>query len=93
MSSCGWRIANDLKGRTLREIINLGISIAYQCGQCGRTAVWAWPWMTRERRLRPLMSKVIHEFLNKLCCVNCRAKNSKSALTRHAIQRARLASA
>ncbi len=71
----GWQIANELKGRTLREIANLGISIAFQCDQCNRTAVWPWPWMMRERKLQPLMSKMIHEFANKLCCVNCGAKN------------------
>jgi hypothetical protein len=71
----GWRIANELKGRTLRELIDLGISVSFDCGQCNRVAVWPWPWMMHERKLQPLMSKKIHEFANKLRCVSCEAQD------------------
>lgn len=69
-----WRIADALKGRTLRQLADVGISITFQCSDCEHVAVWPWPWMKRERRLQPLMPETIDAFAPKLVCVMCGAR-------------------
>lgn len=66
-----WGIADELKGRTLGQMATIGISITFQCSDCEHTAVWPWPWMRRERRLQPLMTKTIDAFAPKIVCVMC----------------------
>ncbi len=66
-----WRIADELKGRTLRQIADIGISITFQCSDCEHVAVWPWPWMRRERKLQPLMGQTIDMFARKIVCVSC----------------------
>ncbi len=73
--SSGPRLANELKGRTLREAVNLGISITFCCDDCDRKAFWPWPYMKRERKFGPWMSKEIHELANKLRCAACQSRN------------------
>ena len=75
VTSGGWSLSNDVKGKSLRELISRGISLSFDCDQCGHNAVWPWPWMMREPKLQTLMGKMVHEFAPKLRCVNCGAKN------------------
>lgn len=68
-----WRIAGDIQQRTLQEFVNIGISITFECNDCNHIAVWPWPWMKRERKLQPLMSKRIEDFARQLRCVGCQS--------------------
>lgn len=69
-----WTIADELKGRTLRQLADIGISITFQCSDCEHIAVWPWPWMKRERKLQPLMPQTIDAFAPKLCCAACQSR-------------------
>jgi hypothetical protein len=73
--SSGPRLANELKGRTLREVIDLGVSITFQCNACDRVAFWPWPYMRRERKLQRWMSKNVGDLANKLQCAACQSRD------------------
>ena len=75
-SSLRWRIANELKGRTLREVTDLGMSLTFQCDACDRTAVWPWPWMKRQRKLERWMGRQIHDLAAKAPKLQCAACQS-----------------
>lgn len=72
-TSLSWRLANELKGRTLRELIDLGVSLTFQCDACDRLAVWPWPWMKRQRKLQRWMGQPIHDLAAKLQCAACQS--------------------
>lgn len=69
-----WRIADELKGRTLREITQHEVSLQFTCESCNRIAVWPWPFVLNARTFQPLMSKQLHEFAAKLRCIGCEGK-------------------
>ncbi len=69
-----WRIADELKGRTLREITQHQISLHFTCESCNRIAVWPWPFVRHARTFQPLMNKKLHEFASRLHCIGCGAK-------------------
>jgi hypothetical protein len=69
-----WRIAGDLKGRTLRQLTDIGVSLTFQCSDCDHIAVWPSPWIQRERKLQPLMTQTIDAFAPKLRCVACQGR-------------------
>lgn len=66
-----WMLSNELKGRSLREVIHEGISIQFDCDTCGHRAVWPWPQMLKEEKLQPYMHKQIHELAVKVHCMSC----------------------
>lgn len=68
-----WRIADELNGSTLRQLVNIGVSITFECTDCQHQATWPWPWMKNERRLKPLMDKRISDFAGKLRCIGCQS--------------------
>jgi hypothetical protein len=70
-----WNFAAQLRGRPLRDIIDEGISIQFDCDACGHRAVWPWPVMLHEEKLRPYLGKMLHELAPKLRCVSCGQKN------------------
>lgn len=73
-SSLSWRIANELKGRTLGEVIDLEMSMTFQCDACDRLAVWAWPWMKNQRKLKPFLSRQVSDLAAKLQCAACQSR-------------------
>lgn len=66
-----WRIADELKGRTLREITQHEVSLQFTCEGCGRVAVWPWPFVRNARTFQPLMGRQLHEFAGRLRCIGC----------------------
>lgn len=66
-----WHIADELKGRTLREITQNEISLQFTCDACSHIAVWPWPFVRNARTFQPLMSKQVHEFAGRLRCIGC----------------------
>ena len=73
--SKGPRLSNELKGKTLNEAIELGISITFQCETCDRLAFWPWPYMKREKKFDKWRNQYIHALADKLRCAACRSRD------------------
>jgi hypothetical protein len=72
--STPWRIADELKGRTLRQLTQHEISLHFTCEGCNRIAVWPWPFVRNARTFQPLMNKQVYEFAGRLRCIGCEGK-------------------
>lgn len=71
----GFSIANVLRGRTLRDIIESDTTFKTNCDDCSRSSAWTPAQARNELKFRAFMDKPIEELAAKMSCAGCRSKN------------------
>lgn len=64
-------IAVDLRGKTLREIAEEGVSIHIDCDGCWRVTVWPALRVRTAKHFRPMLDKQLNTLADKLRCAEC----------------------